>query len=400
MSLELSARCQAISPSPTLSIDTKTKAMVASGIDVINLSVGEPDFKTPDAAALAGIAAIVGNFTKYTAVGGIIELRRAISEKLRRENALEYDPEEIVVSTGAKQSLYNIFTAILNPGDEVLLPAPYWVSYPEQIRLCGGVPVPLPTDESTEFKITPNQVERAITPRTKAILINSPSNPTGATYTPHEIRALAEVLERRPLFIISDEIYEQLTYDVEHYSVARYSGQLRERTFVVNGFSKTFAMTGWRIGYVAAPKPFASAMASFQSHTTANASSVSQRAALGAFGAFDRTATMSVYRQRRDFVLAGLNELSGVTCVKPEGAFYAFPNVSNLFGLSFEKAGENIKIDSADTLCELLLTEAHVSLVPGTGFGAPANVRLSYAASLEQLQTAMARIADFMARLS
>ena len=221
--LELSARAKSISPSPTLSIDTKTKALKASGVDVVNLSVGEPDFPTPDRAALAGVAAITNQFTKYTDVSGILELRQAIADKLMAENGLSYAPSEIIVSSGAKHSLYNIFMVILNPGDEVLLPAPYWVSYPEQIRLAGGVVVPMPTDESTHFKITPAQLEAAMTDKTKAILINSPSNPTGSVYTPEELQALAKVIEAHDLFVVSDEIYEQLIYGVEHYSIAKYN---------------------------------------------------------------------------------------------------------------------------------------------------------------------------------
>ncbi len=400
MSLELSERFQAIAPSPTLSIDAKTKALAATGVEIVNLSVGEPDFATPDRASLAGVAAIVGNFTKYTPVPGIMELRTKIAEKLATENQLQYKPEEIIVSSGAKQSLYNVFMAILNPGDEVLLPAPYWVSYPEQIRLCGAIAVPLETDESTGFKVTAQQIEQAITPKTKAILVNSPSNPTGAVYTPNEIKAIAAVLEKHELFIVSDEIYEQLTYGTEHYSIARYSENLRNRTFVVNGFSKTFAMTGWRVGYVAAPKHLVNAMSSFQSHTTSNPSSISQKAALGALGTFDQ-AIVREFQSRRDYVLGQLQELPGITVAKPEGAFYIFPNAKNWVGLTYTMHdGSRIKVDSVDVACELLLTDAFVSVVPGSGFGAPNNFRISYATSMAQLQKAMQRFKDFADRLN
>jgi len=400
MTLQLSRRAQGISPSPTLSIDAKTKALIASGIDVVNLSVGEPDFRTPDQASLAGIAAITANFTKYTDASGILELRQAIAKKLQEENALTYKPEEIIVSTGAKQSLYNIFVAILNPGDEVLLPTPYWVSYPEQIRLCDGVPVDLPTTEETGFKITPEQLERAITPQTKALLINSPSNPTGAMYTPQEMQALAAVLERHDIYVVSDEIYEQLTYDIEHYSIARYSEALRARTFVVNGFSKTHAMTGWRVGYVAAPQPLVKAMSSFQSHITSNPSSISQKAALGALGTFDRR-TVDEFRTRRNFVLGQLAEIKGVTCSHPAGAFYVFPHVGTYLGQTYtSEDARRIQVQSVDHLCEILLTEAHVSVVPGTGFGAPSNLRISYATSMAQLQKGMERLRAFFARFS
>ena len=400
MSLELSERFKAIAPSPTLSIDAKTKALAATGVEIVNLSVGEPDFATPDRASLAGIAAIVGNFTKYTPVPGIMELRSKIAEKLATENQLEYKPEEIIVSSGAKQSLYNIFMAILNPGDEVLLPAPFWVSYPEQIRLCGAVAMPLETDESTGFKVTPEQIKKAITPKTKAILLNSPSNPTGAVYTPDEVKAIAAVLEEHDLFVVSDEIYEQLTYGTEHYSIARYSENLRNKTFVVNGFSKTFAMTGWRVGYVAAPKHLVSAMSSFQSHTTSNPSSISQKAALGALGTFDQSIVRE-FQSRRDYVLAQLRELPGIKVAKPEGAFYIFPNAAAWVGLSYTmKDGSRVRLDSVDVVCELLLTDVNVSVVPGSGFGAPNNFRISYATSMGQLEKAMQRFKDFADRLN
>ncbi|PWI57936.1 pyridoxal phosphate-dependent aminotransferase [Sulfoacidibacillus thermotolerans] len=396
--LDLSKRARAISPSPTLSIDAKTKALVASGVDVINLSVGEPDFATPDQASLAAIAAITAHFTKYTAVSGILELRQAIAKKLFEENELKYTANEIIVSSGAKQSLYNIFMTILDPQDEVLLPTPYWVSYPEQIRLCEGIPVPLFTDESTQFKITPEQVERAITNKTKAILLNSPSNPTGTVYTPEEIQALADVLARYEIYVISDEIYEQLTYDVSHYSIASIP-VMRDRTFVVNGFSKTFAMTGWRVGYVAAPEHLIQAMSSFQSHTTANPSSISQKAALGALGTFDRS-TVTEYRKRRDFIVSALSRLEGIECVKPEGAFYVFPKASGVIGRKLTRPnGEKHVIESVDQLCEYLLTDAHLSVVPGTGFGAPNNFRISYATSLTNLEIAADRLRTFFDHL-
>ncbi len=397
--LELSARAKSISPSPTLSIDTKTKALKASGVDVVNLSVGEPDFPTPDRAALAGVAAIANHFTRYTDVSGILELRQAIADKLLTENGLSYSPSEIIVSSGAKHSLYNIFMVILNPGDEVLLPAPYWVSYPEQIRLAGGVVVPMPTDESTHFKITPAQLEAAMTDKTKAILINSPSNPTGSVYTPEELQALAKVIEAHDIFVVSDEIYEQLIYGVHHYSIAKYSDKLKDRTFLVNGFSKTYAMTGWRVGYVAGPAPYVKAMSSFQSHTTANPASISQKAALGALGTFDPK-HREEFQARRDYVLNELLELNGVTCTKPEGAFYLFPNVKAVLGKTLRKNnGETAILTTVDLLCEELLTEMHVSTVPGTGFGAPDNFRISYATSMDQLQKAMDRMKDFFGRI-
>ncbi|MCY0902435.1 MAG: pyridoxal phosphate-dependent aminotransferase [Firmicutes bacterium] len=400
MTLSLSAKAKGIAPSPTLAIDSKTKALIAAGADIVNLSVGEPDFPTPAQASLAGIAAIVNNFTKYTDASGIVELRRGIADKLRDENGLDYAPEEIIVSSGAKQSLYNIFVAILDPGDEVLLPAPYWVSYPEQIRLADGVPVVLETTEATGFKVTAQQVEQAITPKTKAVLLNSPSNPTGAMYSKDEIVALAEVIERHDLFVISDEIYERLTYGQEHYSIARVSLGLRDRTFVVNGFSKTHAMTGWRVGYVAAPQHLVKAMASFQSHTTANPSSISQKAALGALGTFD-PATVTQFRARRDAVLEAFSRLPGLTCASPDGAFYVFPNVGAWLGQTYTGLdGSSVTVQTVDHLCELLLTDALVATVPGTGFGAPWNLRMSYATSMEALQKGLTRMTAFFGRFS
>jgi len=400
MTLSLSAKAKGIAPSPTLAIDSKTKALIAAGADIVNLSVGEPDFPTPVQASLAGIAAIVNNFTKYTDASGIVELRRGIAAKLRDENGLDYAPEEIIVSSGAKQSLYNIFIAILDPGDEVLLPAPYWVSYPEQIRLADGIPVIVETTEATGFKMTAGQLEQSITPKTKAVLLNSPSNPTGAMYSKGEILALAEVIERHDLFVISDEIYERLTYGQEHYSIASLSADLRARTFVVNGFSKTHAMTGWRVGYVAAPQHLVKAMAGFQSHTTANPSSISQKAALGALGTFDPD-TVKQFRARRDAVLETFSRIPGLTCASPDGAFYVFPNVGAWLGQTYTGPdGAPVSVQTVDHLCELLLTDALVSTVPGTGFGAPWNLRMSYATSMEALQKGLTRMTAFLGRFS
>jgi aspartate aminotransferase len=397
----LSVRARSIAPSPTLSLDTKVKSLQSQGVDIVNLTVGEPDFNTPAQASLAGIAAISNHFTKYTPVAGIPELRKGIAEKLRSENQLEYSPDEIIVSSGAKQSLYNIFMTILNPGDEVLLPIPYWVSYPEQIRLCDGVPITISTDESTGFKLTPDRLRASITPKTKAVLLNTPSNPTGAAYTPEEVRALAAVLEDTSLFIISDEIYEQLTFGIEHYSIARYSERIRNRTFVVNGFSKTHSMTGWRVGYVAAPKQFVTAMASLQSHTTANPSSISQKAAVAALGTFDAKATLTEYRGRRDLVVSGLMDLPGVKCAKPDGAFYVFPNFGAWVGKVYTHGdGKKTKIDSVDTLCELFVTDALIAVVPGSGFGAPDNLRISYATSMGNLRKALDRLREFATHLN
>jgi aspartate aminotransferase len=398
VTLPLSSRIRSISASPTLAIDARAKAMIAAGEDVINLTAGEPDYPTPDGAAQAGIAAIEQHFTRYTPVAGIPALREAIADKLSSENGLTYSPNQIIVSTGAKQSLYNVFFALLDPGDEVILQTPCWVSYPEQIKLCGGVVKPVAVDEASGFKMTPEQLAAAITPRTKAVLINSPANPTGAVYTPQEIAGLADVLVKANVYVVTDEIYERLTYDVEQISVVRARPELQERAFVVNGFSKTYAMTGWRVGYVAGPQAAIDVMNNFQSHTTANASSISQRAALGAFGTFSK-AIVDEYRARRDLLLMGLAQLPDVHCTVPQGAFYAFPNFGAWIGRSIRSAdGASTRIASVDHLCELLLVESKVSVVPGSAFFAPDNMRLSYATSRTDIATAMDRLTAFAAR--
>lgn len=393
MAFGLSDRVKSIAPSPTLSIDTKTKAMMADGIDVVNLSVGEPDFGTPEIACAAGKLAIDQQFTKYTAVPGIVELRKKIAEDLATKG-LAYTADDILVSSGAKHSLYNAFMALCNPGDEVLLPAPYWVSYPEMIALAEGVPVILPTDESTGFKITPAQLEAAITPKTKVLLLNSPSNPTGAVYTPDELKALAEVIRKHDFYIISDEIYDQLVYGVEQVSLASLDDEIKRRTIVINGFSKSYSMTGWRVGYLAADRAIVKAMTSFQSHTTANPASISQRAALAALDYKDE-AMVPEFRWRRDYVLERLQQMPHVTCETPTGAFYVFPNCSQLYGKTYR----DHTIANCDDFASLLLEHANVSLVPGSGFGAPNNFRISYATSRANLAKAMDRLEAFLNEL-
>lgn len=391
MAFGLSRRITSIASSPTLAIDTKTKELVAQGQDIINLSVGEPDFGTPDSAAQAGIQAIQAGFTKYTAVPGIMDLRKAIAKKLQEENRVSYEAEDIIVSSGAKQSLFNAFMALCNPGDEVILPAPYWVSYPEMIRLAEATPVVVATDESTGFKLTPELLEQAITPKTKVLLLNSPSNPTGAVYTPDELRALAEVIEKHEFYVVSDEIYEKLVYGVEHLSLSAISEGMKKRTLLVNGFSKTFAMTGWRVGYIATDRSIVKAMTSFQSHTTAHPTSISQKAAVQALSTFDPQ-IVEVFRKRRDYVMKRISSMPMIECIEPEGAFYVFPNIKNILGKSYRGNA----IDSANRFAELLLTEALIALVPGEGFGAPNNIRISYAVSDEDLVKAMDRLEAFL----
>jgi aspartate aminotransferase len=383
-----------IQPSATMSVDAKTKALLREGKPVINMSVGEPDFNTPVPAAFAGISAITNGFTKYTAAAGMLDLRKSICEKLLVDNGLSFTPEQIVVSNGAKHALYNVFMAICEEGDEVVLQAPYWVTYPEQIRLAGATPVIVSCDESSGFKMTPEQLESAITDKTKAVLLNSPSNPTGAVYSETELLALGKVLLKHDVYIVTDEIYERLVYGVTHVSLPKLLPDLMSRTFIVNGFSKAFAMTGWRLGYVAGPVDAIKAISSFQSHNSGSPSAISQAAGVVALKHFDPS-MVAEFKRRRDLLIAGLNELSGVTCSNPDGAFYAFPNVSGAFGKQYK--GRHIK--TAIDYASALLEEQLVAVVPGEAFGSPNNVRLSYATSYENIEQALVRMRAFHSEL-
>ncbi|WP_304458617.1 pyridoxal phosphate-dependent aminotransferase [Alicyclobacillus sendaiensis] len=395
MEERLSRRVRTIRPSATMSVDSKTKQLIAKGQPVINMSVGEPDFQTPVPAAFAGIRAITNGQTRYTEAAGMLALRKAIAHKLQAENGLHYAPEQIVVSNGAKHTLYNIFVTILDEGDEVVLPAPYWTSYPEQIRVAGGKPVVIECGPETGFKLTPEQLAAAITPRTKAVLLNSPCNPTGSVYHEDELKALGEVLRQHDVYVVLDEIYERLVYGVKHVSLVAACPDLYDRALVVNGFSKAFAMTGWRLGYVAAPLDLAKAMASFQSHSTGSPATMSQIAGETALAHFE-PGVIDVFRRRRDALVAGLNSLEGVRCLVPEGAFYAFPDVRGVLGRRYE--GQTIE-SSAD-YCELLLEHALVASVPGEAFGAPGYVRFSYAVRDEDVIEAVNRMRDFHAKLT
>ncbi len=392
----LSARVKGISPSPTLTIDAKTKQMIQEGRDVLNFSAGEPDFDTPVHVKAAAIEAINQGYTKYTPAAGALDLRQAICDKLRRDNGLEYQPNQIVVSNGGKHSLFNVYQTLCDPGDEVILQAPYWVSYPEMIRLVGAVPVIINSTAEQGFKLTPAQIEERLTPRTRAITLNSPSNPTGAVYTPAELEAIARLAVKHDLYIISDEIYEKMVYDgVEQRSIASFGPEVKARTITVNGMSKAFAMTGWRIGYTATEKYIADAMAALQGQTTSNPSSISQKASVaGLHGPADFINRMvGEFKRRRDYIVSRLEALPGIKVNVPKGAFYVFPNVSGLFG----KTIRGRKIDSSDTLCQVLLEEALVAVVPGTGFGAPEHVRLSYATSMEKIKSGMDRLGAALA---
>ena len=386
----LADRMKTLAPSPTLAMQAKAKAMRAQGINVISFGAGEPDFDTPARIKQAAVRAMESGHTKYTEVGGVPELRAAVCEKLRRDQGIEYAPDEVVVSCGAKHTLYNIVMALVNPGDEVLIPSPYWVSYPEQVRLLGGVPVPVPTHESTGFDLDPESVARAITPRTKLIIVDSPGNPTGAVFSADALRRVGELAVRHGLWVVSDECYEALTYEGRHVSIASLSPEIKARTIVVNTCSKAYAMTGWRIGYAAGPRAIIRGMTDVQSQVTSNPTSVAQWAAVEALaGPQDEIAKMvGEFDRRRRVIVDGLNAMPGVRCVMPKGAFYAFPNVSGLFGKTYQ--GQRLQGSSA--VCQFLLDEARIATVAGVDFGSDDHIRLSYATGLETIQEGLARM--------
>lgn len=395
----LADRAKRIKPSPTLSMDTKAKAMKAQGVDVVNFGTGEPDFDTPDHVKEAAIKALRDGFTKYTPVGGIDELKAAVIDTFRKDDGLDYAPEEIIVSCGAKHSLYNIAQALYGPGDEVVIPAPYWVSYPDQVLLNDATPVFVKTSEADGFTMGPEAFEAAITPRTKALILNSPSNPTGMTYDLKALQQIAAIAVKHKIFVISDEIYAKLVYDgVSHVSIASLGREIKERTIVVNGLSKSFAMTGWRIGYAAGPKEVVKAMTSIQSQSTSNPTSIAQKAAVAALtGPQDFVAMLRrEFDTRRGFLVDRLNAITGVTCPVPTGAFYVFPNVSKVYG----KRSEGGLINSSLDLATFLLEKAQVALVHGEAFGDDAYIRLSYATSLETIGKGVQRIADALSSLS
>ncbi|MFZ5648498.1 MAG: pyridoxal phosphate-dependent aminotransferase [Bacillota bacterium] len=396
--MKLAERALNISPSPTLSIDARAKKMVAEGLDVVNFGVGEPDFDTPEHIRQAAIEAINKGMTRYTAVAGIDSLKAAIVKKFKEDNGLEYQPSQIVVSAGAKHSLYNAFQVLCQEGDEVILAAPYWVSHLEQIKLAGAVPIIVQTRASNGFKLTTEELESVLTPRTRLILLNSPSNPTGAVYTRGELEALGEILLRQKVSIISDEIYEKLIYDgMEHVSIASLSTELKELTVVINGVSKSYAMTGWRIGYAAAPQAVAKAMADLQSHSTSNPTSIAQAASVAALlGSQEKLFEMvREFNSRRDYMLERVNAVPGLSCARPSGAFYLFPDMSSFIGRHYEGR----KISGSSDLAAILLEEAMVALVPGVAFGDDRCFRLSYATSMERIREGMDRIEKVLSRI-
>lgn len=365
----------------------------------MDFGAGEPDLDTPPNIKEAAKQAIDRGFTKYTPTSGTRELKEAICRKLKKDNGLDYGPEEVLVSCGAKHSIFNAIMALCDEGDEVILPSPYWVSYPEMIKLAGATPVVIRTTQRDDFKIKPAQLGEAINPRTKLIILNSPSNPTGVVYSKEELQALSEILVEAGVYCISDEIYEKIVYDGrEHVSIASLAPEIKNLTIVVNGVSKTYSMTGWRIGYAAGPEEIIRAMSNLQDHSTSNPSSISQAAALEALeGPQDSVVEMvRVFAKRRDLIVERLNSLEGVSCLKPEGAFYVFPNFLQILGRNY--GGR--KINDSLTLAELLLTEAKVAVVPGTAFGEDDHLRLSYATSVENIVKGMNRIEGFMEKVS
>ena len=386
----LADRLKTLVPSATLAMNARARAMRAQGVDVISFSVGEPDFDTPARIKDAAVRALEKGQTKYTDVGGIAELRAAVCHKLKRDHGLEYAPDEVTVSCGAKHTLYNIVMALVNPGDEVLIPSPYWVSYPEQVRLLGGVPVAVETQEATGFDLDPAAVRRAVTPKTKLIILDSPGNPTGAVFSAAALQDVGRLAVERGLWIVSDECYEALTYEGRHVSIASLSPEVKARTLLVNTCSKAYAMTGWRIGYAAGPKAIIRAMTDIQSQVTSNPASVAQWAAVEALtGAQDEIAKMvGEFDRRRRAIIAALNAIPGVHCATPKGAFYAFPNVSGLFGKRWK--GGTIK-GSVD-VCTFLLEEARIACVAGQDFGSDAHIRISYATGIETIAEGMRRM--------
>jgi len=390
--VKLSGRARGISPSPTLSVDARAKELAAAGERIINFGVGEPDFDTPEHIKAAAAEAMARGMTKYTAVAGTLELRQAICRKFARDNDLTYRPDEIVVSCGAKHSLYNAVQVLAEPGDEVIVPAPYWVSYLEQVKLAGAEPVVVKTRAENGYKLIPEELSGSLTPRSRLLILNSPSNPTGSIYTKEELAAIAEVAVRAGIWVLSDEVYEKLIYDgAAHFSIASLGPEIKQQTVVVNGVSKSYAMTGWRIGYAAASAPVAKAMADLQSHSTSNPTSIAQAAAVAALnGPQEAVAEMrSAFAARRTYILERLNGIPGINCPTPAGAFYAFPDVSAYFG---RRWGEKT-ISSASDLAAFLLEEAKVAVVPGIAFGNDRCLRFSYAASLEEIAEGMDRIA-------
>ncbi|MFM1941448.1 MAG: hypothetical protein RI897_430 [Verrucomicrobiota bacterium] len=385
MNIRISQRAASLSPSLTLAIDAKAKQMKAEGMDVVGFGAGEPDFDTPQHIKDAAAQALAAGFTKYTPSSGIPDLRQAIVDKFKRENGLSYKTSQVIVSCGGKHSCYNVIIATCQEGDEVLIPAPYWLSYPEMVKLAGATPVVLPTSDQTEFKITPEQLRAAITPRSRLLILNSPSNPTGTVYTPDEIKAIGDICVEKGILIMSDEIYEHLLYDgAVHKSVASFSPAHQEHTIVVHGFAKAWSMTGWRLGFMAAPEPIAKAIDAIQSHSTSNPTSFAQKGGVAALTGTQEHLKiwLAEFTKRRMFACGRLNEIPGISCVNSKGAFYLFPNISRTGLKSTE-------------FCARLLEQEKVAAVPGIAFGADDYIRLSYATSMANIEKGLERLERF-----
>jgi aspartate aminotransferase len=396
--MKLASRVGRIAPSPTLTMAATAKAMAAQGIDVVDFSTGEPDFDTPESVKAAAEAAIRSGFTKYTPSSGTDELRGAVVDKLQRELGLRYEKSQVLISCGAKHSLYNVAEALLEAGDEIIIPTPYWVSYSDQALLNDATPVLLPTREEDGYAIDAEELERLVTPRTKAILVNSPCNPTGATYDRATLEAIAAIALRHDLLVISDEIYEKIIYDgTVHVSIATLGADIAARTVIINGVSKAYAMTGWRIGYAAGPRDLIGAMGNIQSQSTSNPCSISQKAAVAALREGDVFTKRMVeeFDRRRRVVVDGLNVIRGVSCRMPTGAFYAFPNVSGVLG----RRGPDGLVKTPTDLANYLLKAAHIAVVPGEPFGSQAHVRLSYATSMDTIRRGLERLDNALTRL-
>ena len=399
MSLELSKKAKAVKPSSTLAITAKAKKMKAEGIDVVGFGAGEPDFNTPENICLAAKEAIDKGFTKYTPASGTVELRQAISRKFKEFNNLDYDINQIVVSNGGKHSLTNIFEAILNPGDEVIIPSPFWLSYPEMVKLCDGVPVFVNCTAEENYKISAKKLDEAITGKTKALVLNSPNNPTGMIYTRKELEEIAEVVVRRDIYVVSDEMYENLVYgDEEIVSIASLNDEIYKRTITCSGVSKSYSMTGWRIGYVGAPLEIAKLMGSIQSHQASNPNSIAQVAATEALnGPQDKIEVMrQEFDKRRVYMYKRISEMPYVSAINPQGAFYVFID----FGKTFEKTYKGEKIGDISNVARILIDDFKTAVIPCADFGAPQNIRLSYAISMEDIEKGLDRIGEFLKELN
>ena len=397
--MKLSARANRIQPSATLAITAKEKALKAQGIDVVGFGAGEPDFDSPDYVKEAAVEAIKKGYTKYTPVGGIDQLKDAIIERMKQDYGFGYEKAELVVSCGAKHTLFNLTQAIIETGDEVIIPAPYWVSYPEQVTFAEGTPVILETREEDGFRIDPDELKKLITPKTKALVLNYPSNPTGVTYSEAELRAIVDVAMAAGLTIISDEIYDKIIYDgAKHTPVASLGEDVKKATILVNGASKTYSMTGWRIGFAAGDKDVIKAMANIQGQSTSNPTSIAQWAAVSAYASPQDLITQRTaeFEKRKNYIVDRLNSIPGIKCVSPKGAFYAFPNVSACYGKSFNGKAIGSSLDFTG----FLLDEAKVAVVPGDSFGADSNVRISFATSMENIVKGMDRIEEAVAKLA